>query len=277
MRVVENGDVRCVVEAVFGYGSSSAIVRYLLSKKQNAIDLQIRIVNAEKKKLFKLSLPCAAKQVSAFAEVAYGEESFKLDGVENVHQKYVRLEDPKNADRTVNVYNKGTYGSSLEKNRLLITLMRSPAYTAHPVKDLPILPTDRHSPYIEQGERLFDFKLTFGRETLSNGLLAQTYNEEPYALSFFPSGDGDAVITGAPLRVDGGKIVVSAFKKAETRGDTYLLRLFNPEASSNTCTVCAACFDIEKELTLGGFEVKSFFLSPNGISECSMVEDLEKE
>ena len=277
VRVVENGDVRCVVEAVFGYGSSSAIVRYLLSKKQNAIDLQIRIVNAEKKKLFKLSLPCAAKQVSAFAEVAYGEEPFKLDGVENVHQKYVRLEDPKNADRTVNVYNKGTYGSSLENNRLLITLMRSPAYTAHPVKDLPILPTDRHSPYIEQGERLFDFKLTFGRETLSNGLLAQTYNEEPYALSFFPSGDGDAVITGAPLRVDGGKILVSAFKKAETKSDTYLLRLFNPESASNACTVRAACFDIEKELTLGGFEVKSFFLSPNGISECSMVEDLEKE
>lgn len=276
VRIIENGDVRTVVEAVFGYGSSYAQVKYLLSKTQNAIDLQIKINNAEKRKLFKLSLPCAAKKVSAFSEVAFGEEPFKLDGIENVHQKYVRVEDAKNADRVINVYNKGTYSSSLEKNRLLITLMHAPAYTAHPVKDQPIVPTDRHTPYIEQGERSFEFKLAFGKETVSNGLAAQIYNEEPYALSFFPSGDdGEAAASGAPLTVEGGKIVMTAFKRSEDE-KYFVLRLFNPEGVANVCTVRASAFDVTRDVAFGPFEVKTFLVSSGLMEECSMVENLEK-
>jgi len=275
VRIIENGDVRTVVEAVFAYGAANAQVKYLLSKTQNTIDLQIKINNAEKKKLFKLAVPCAAKQVLAFSEVAFGEEPFKLDGIENVHHKYVRVEDAKNTDRVINVYNKGTYGTSLEQNRLLVTLMRAPAYTAHPVRDLPRVPTDRHSPYIEQGERLFDLRLSFGKEICSNGIAAQIYNEEPYALSFFPAGNDGETAKPAPLTVEGGKIVMTAFKKAENR-KAFVLRLFNPEAVSNSCTVRSETFDVTQEIEFTPFEVKTFFLSQGCMKECSLVEDIEK-
>ena len=56
IRVIEDGDVRTVVEAVYGYEGSRARVHYKLSKQASVIDVDIRIVNQEKRKMFKLGL-----------------------------------------------------------------------------------------------------------------------------------------------------------------------------------------------------------------------------
>ncbi|MBQ8310693.1 MAG: alpha-mannosidase [Clostridia bacterium] len=272
VRVVEDGEVRTVIEAVFGYGSSNAVVRYLLSKLQNSVELQIRIVNSEKKKLFKLAIPCAAKQVKAFAEVAYGEEPYKTDGIENIHHKYIRVKDAETGGRTIRVYNRGIYASSIEDNRLTVTLMRSPAYTAHPVLDRKILPTDRYSAYIDQGERLFDLKLCFGEAETSDGIAAQLYNEEPVVLSFFPSGKGQANMACPAVTLEGDKIVMTTMKRSEYDNDRYILRLFNPEGVPNTCSIVSKVFDVARTVSFNPFEIKSFSLSHHALEECEMIE-----
>jgi len=271
VRFIEDGAVRTTVEAVFGYSSSKAVVRYHISKQMPSVELEIRILNADTEKMYKLAMPCAMENVRAFSEVAFGEEPFKLTHDENVHQKYVRLEG--DGRQVVNVYNSGIYASSLEENTLLVSLMRSPAYCAHPVGNAQILPQDRHSAFIDQGERIFHLKLTFGQEAMSNGIAAQIYNEKPTVLSFFPSGKERSERQEPPFRLESETIVLSSFKKAEN-GEGFILRLFNPESTPASCRIHSKRWNLEWEIAFGAFEVKTFRASDGKWEECDMTEGL---
>ena len=269
VRCIENGAVRTIVEAVFGYSASKAIIRYHLSKHRPSIELDIRIINADKKKMYKLAIPFAMCDAKIFAEVAFGEELFKTGGIENVHQKYVRVEG---SDKVATLYNDGVYASSVESNRLLVSLIRSPAYCEHPIGDMTILPQDRHSAYIDQGERRFSFKLIFEKESVSNGIAAQTYNEKPVVLSFFPSGADGVMTKKTPtLSLDGGAIMLSALKKAEKESG-FIARLFNPKNQSAECRLKCPVLKIDCSLSFGAFECKTFRIDRGMISECDMME-----
>ena len=272
VRVIENGEVRTVIESVFGYGDSKAVIRYVMSKSAQQLDLDIRIMNADRKKLYKLSVPYAVQNVSAFAEVAFGEEPFRLQEDENVHQKYVRLEG--NENQEIHVYNKGIYSSSLGDNRLLVSLMRSPSYCAHPIGDTEILPQNRTSPYIEQGEREFSLRFAFGKQSRSDAIEAQIYNEKPTCLSFFPSGE-ETVKQSDGIRLDGGKIVLIAFKKA-VKGNDYVLRLFNPTNQPESCHLISDTLRLNESLRFSAFEVKTLRLSDGTLSEWDLMEDVTK-
>ncbi len=271
VRLIEDGEVRSVVEVLFGYGSSNAVVRYKISKINPTLETEIRIINADKKKMYKLAIPCKMEHISAFAEVAFGEEPFKLGGDENIHQKYVRLEGEDNG--IINVYNSGIYASSLEENRLMVTLMRSPAYCAHPIGDTEILPQDRYSAYIDQGERIFNLKMTFGEESVSNGIAAQIYNEKPFVLSFFPAGNGNEKEALVPMKLEGGDIVLSAFKKAEKSGE-YIVRLFNPKNKYSACRFSFSVLGLDKMISFAPFEVKTIRLAKDIFEECDMIEGI---
>jgi alpha-mannosidase len=240
-----------------------------MSKHTASLDMDIRILNADKKKLYKLSVPYEMKNASAFAEVAFGEEAFRLHDDENVHQKYVRVEGDGGEMR---VYNNGIYSSSLGEDRLLISLMRSPAYCAHPVGDAEILPQDRTSPYIEQGEREFSLRFAFGKRDISCGIEAQIYNEKPVCLSFFPAGE-DTAEKRPFLRLDGGKIVLVALKKAE-KENAYVLRLFNPTADSAVCRLESHILGIDQTIAFSAFEVKTFRLSEGTLTEWELMEGM---
>ncbi len=270
VRVIENGEVRTVIEAVFGYGESKASVRYTLSKFSAVLDMDIHIVNAEKKKLFKLAVPHTMQNASAFAEVAFGEEPFRLNDDENVHQKYVRLES--GDGKKFSVYNRGIYSSSLGENKLLISLMRTPGYCAHPIGDTEILPQDRTSSYIEQGERDFSLRFRFGEKDASDGIAAQTYNEKPTCLSFFPSGENTRE-KQSTFRLEGGVVTLVAMKKAE-KNDGYVLRFFNPTAKEAFCRFTSEALTVTQTLRFAPFELKTFRFSENMLQEWSLTENI---
>ena len=273
VRVIEHGEVRTIVEAVFGYGASKATVRYIMSQSSADLDVNIRIMNADKKKLYKLSVPYEMQNVSAFAETAFGEEPFRLNDDENVHQKYVRLESDDHKE--IRVYNNGIYSSSLGENKLLISLMRSPAYCAHPVGDAEILPTDRTSPYVEQGEREFSLRFAFGKREISCGIEAQVYNEKPTCLSFFPSGEKTSEKKSSLFRLEGDKILLVALKKA-VKGNDFVIRLFNPTDQSASCRLTSDTLKINESIVFSAFEVKTFRLCEETITEWELMEDMTK-
>ena len=270
VRVIENGEVRTVIEAVFGYEKSYASVRYIMSKSSSILDMDIHIVNAEKKKLFKLSVPYEMQNAAVFAETAFGEEPFRLNDDENVHQKYIRLES---ADgKQFSVYNKGVYSSSLGENKLLISLMRAPGYCAHPIGNIEILPQDRTSAFIEQGERDFSLRFDFGEKTVSDGISAQVYNEKPICLSFFPSGENSNE-KPAFCQLEGGVISLIAFKKAK-KDESYVLRLFNPSGKAAVCRFKSEVLTIDKTICFNPFELKTFRLSEHSLLEWELMENI---
>lgn len=275
IRVLEDGPVRTVVEAVFGYEGSRARVRYKLSKQAPVLDVEVRLVNQEKRKLFKLGLTPTNPHVTPVLEVAFGEEPMKGDGVENVGQKYLAVSSPDGG--CLNVLNRGCYGSSWDKGILYLTLLHSPGYTTHPLGDRPTLPSDRHADYMEQGERDFSFRLVAGAVGDHIAREALTFNEALMAVNIFPSGDGYDLRSVPPGRIpfltlsQASPVLLTALKKRE-EGEGSLLRLFNPTSEETSVLVKCPTQELCRTLTLGAYEVATYGLKEGELIPCRMDE-----
>ena len=256
VRVIENGDTRAVVEVLLGYEDSKAVVRYFLPKQSAAMDIEVRLYWNEKQKMVKMAVPAAFERVQCIGQVAYGLESLPVNGRENVSQQFAILRQLQEGETGVHagentvaghtagnsflLINDCTYGSSVEGSVLMVTLLRSPGYTGHPLgPDRPVMPDDRFSPYVDQGERIFRFRFEGGPgDTLlaAAGRKAQAFHEAPMVLSFFPHGtdSGEKPLPG--LFVESGPAVTcTAFYR--TAAGKYLLRLFNPLDMPETAAV----------------------------------------
>ena len=234
VRVIENGAVRTVVEAVFGYGSSRAYIRYGLSKHTADVDVSVRIRLDEKLKMVKLVLP-AVKLGGVVGQVPYGRDELLTNGNETVSQRYKLMDEGENA---VLIIGKSTYGSSVEGNEYKISLLHTVPYTAHPLGDRRVMPDDRFMPYMDMSEQTFDFRISGGeRNVLLDRAerLTQEYCEAPYCMSFFPSGEGEKPEKQIELEGD-DCVVLSAYKESEY-GEGDVIRLFNPTDRERAVTL----------------------------------------
>jgi alpha-mannosidase len=144
-----------------------------------------------------------------------------------------------------------------------LSLLRGPAYSALPINERTLVRQDRYSPRIDQGERLFRFWFNAGArqdrlERVDREALIQ--NERPFALSFYPSGAGAAPKPGITL--SGDIVQLTAFKKAEDSAG-YVLRLFEPTGNKRTTTLAIPELDMQQEIELGPFEIKTLRLDPD--------------
>lgn len=271
VRVIESGDVRLVVEALLGYKSSRAIVKYIISEEGN-LKVDVRVNWNEKEKLIKLNVPADIGSTECIGEHPYGREILKTDLHENVSQKYIALCSESDAILAVN---NGIYGSSFddENNALKLTLLRSPSYCAHPIDDRQVVPQDRAVPYIEQGERDFSFLFTFGErdDILSRASrVAQHFNMAPMVLSFYPTGVGE--LPEARIYVKNNNVInVTAFKKAEV-GEGYILRLFNPTPDEQSAIVTFK--GIEYNAVFGKYEIVTLRCLDDKIEKSDLLENL---
>ena len=270
VHVIESGDVRTVIEAVFCYEDSRALVKYFLSQK-DGLKIDIRVVWTEKQKMIKLGIPTSFGADKCIGEHAYGREELFCDLTENVSQQYLAATDGKKA---LAVANNGVYGSSFdgEKGILNITLLRSASYTAHPLDNRVTMPQDRYLPYIEQGERDFSFKFDIGEaDCIFDNFprKAQQFNMQPVVLSFYPTGVGEKPVS--PLKLEGEVIQCTAFKMAEV-GEGYIVRLFNPTAEKRSA--CLEFMGKTVNIDFGKYEIKTFRANEEGITESDLLENL---
>jgi len=277
VRVVEDGEVRMVVEALFGFGSSFLVLRYKLPRQGKEIEIEARVHWNEKDRMLKLSLPFARRGSSLLGQVAYGVEPLPTNGNEVVAQKWLAVVDFKSASApmAVTVINNRTYGADFLRGELRLTLLRSPAYAAHPIMDRPILPTDRYSPRIDQGERLFHFWLQGGPaperlEAVDREALA--HNEQPMALSFFPNGAGS--LPAPFITLSDAVVQLTAAKRAED-GDALILRLFEPTGRPHRTVLSLPYAGFETEVMLNAFEVRTLRVDPSKktCEEVNLVEE----
>lgn len=271
VRAVEDGPVRTVVEAVFGYDTSRAAVRYLISRHAPQIDLEIRLFNNEKSRLIRLSLPCLLKNPRPLLEVAFGEEPMRDGGAECVGQKYLRVAGE---NGEMQICNRGIYGFSREGGTVRLTLLRSAGYTVHPIADRQCLPQDRYSPHMEQGERQFSVRLTFGKgqDAARKGL---AFNETPFVLSFFPdeNGQADSGATAPAISLTGDAVVMTLLRRAHSRSG-WVVRLFNPTDREAPLTLDVPLLRLSHTATLSPFEVRTLYLTKEGVKPAPSMLDL---
>ena len=270
VRVIEDGEVRTVVEALFGYGSSRAAVRYTLPKEGTEVRVHIDLYNAEKDVKLKFRIASALKNCELKGKTAFGMNDLPVNGCEVVAQDYVVLSD---GEQAVSAIHFGTYGLCAEDGNVDMTLLNSSAYCAHPIDDRTIMRADRFGARIDQGERNYDFVLNFGGSAerfASIEAESQFAHQPPYAVSFFPTGGGKACERFITL--SNSSVALTSVHKSRDRKN-MVIRLYNSLQQKNKTSVIVPACGVNEEISFKPYEFKTFLVESGRLIPCNCLED----
>ncbi len=268
VRVIEDGAVRTVVEAGFHYQQSTALITYRLPKRGSALGVEVRLMFAQKDRMVKLSIPSKLHE-RYLGQTMFGVDELAKDGAETVAQQWTAAAG---AGKMLGVINNGVYGSDFCDGDIRMSLLRSAGYAAHPIPDRPLLPSDRFSARMDQGERVYAFELCGGMEEERRKNLsreAQLFNEGIFAVSYFPGGDG---LPGQPaLELRGDGVQVTALRPARDQSG-WMIRLFDASGLGASAHVALPILKAETDVRLSPFEIRTLKASPGEITAAGMLE-----
>lgn len=257
VHVIENGEVRCKIQALMKHKNSFAVVTYSIPKNDVYVDIHIKLLSNDVNTLYKLSFDSVLNDPAFIGQTAFGFEEMTKGAKEVTYQKWCAFKDG------FAVINNGTYAGSADADRLNITLCRTPVYSAHPIGDnRPLTVDDRHHDHIDIGEREYEYRLVPYSAQLCKE--AEIFNQPPYALSFFPSGMGEKKETA--FEIGNGNIILSAYKP---HGDSKLLRLYNASDKAETADI--AIGKNKFNVSFGAFEVKTFISDGAELKETNIT------
>jgi alpha-mannosidase len=274
VRVIEDGPVRSVVEALFSFADSFICQRYKLPRQGTEIEVETRVHWNEKDRMLKLSIPTRIPEATYCGQVAYGVAELPDNGDEVVAQKWVAVVS-KRHDMALTCINDRTYGSDMSDGEVRLSLLRAPAHSGHPTDSgRPIVQQGRYTPRIDQGEHVFRFWLNAGSVVTRLARIdreALTRNERPMALSLSPAGSGVRPPAGVVL--SGETVQMTVFKQAED-GRDLIIRLFEPTGRKRSTTLALPFARVRKKVTLRGFEIKTlrFKLKARRFAEVDLLE-----
>ena len=259
VHVIESGDVRTVIEAVFRCRNSAVVTQYVFPAVGNTVEVRERVLFAEKDRMLKLRIPTLLRE-RYVGQTMFGTEDIPKDGSECVSQKWAAA---LGGEKGLTLLNDGVYGSSFTDGEIRVSLLRSPAYTGHPIEDREILPQDRFTPRVDQGERLYVFRMEGGDADVRlarAGREADLLNEAPFVLSFFPNAEEKT--ERRPLcTVSGESVALSCLRKAED-GNGWILRLFASSGKPEVATLRIPEAKIERTMKFGPFGIRTLRYLP---------------
>ncbi len=271
-RIIEHGDVMTTVESCLEFEHSQAHIQYIIPTQGTEVEIRLNLFWNEKDRMCKLAVCRDGELARTIGQVMYGTEELAASGDELVAQKWVAQQYADGC--SMSLVNDGTYGLSIEPDGdLRLSLLRSAAFTGHPIGDRPIMPADRYMPRIDQGERHFKFWLNAGAadERMMNiDREALAHNEKPVVLSFFPNGDGEAPLPN--MICDGEGVQVTALQFIEG-GSALLMRLFNPTDQQLSSTLSIPSLNAQFTVDIKPLELQAFRIeNPSGaVSSCNLL------
>lgn len=275
VRIIEDGQVRTTVEAVFGFHNSRAYVRYQMPKEGSGFDVEIGVNFQEKEKYLKAILRTSEEYENFLGQIMFGRENLRKEA-ETVSQKWIMVSD-EYADKALAVINNGTYGASYREKEIGITLLRSAGYTSSDFIMGKVLQEEQWAPRMDQGEHFYRFRFQGGNileleQTVDRQ--AQIFNEEPCGFSFCPPQEGEAA--GQFMLIDNPQVIVSAVKKAENFNG-YLLRIYEGTGKRAKANISILNGKINQQVTLEGFEIKTYKIDfeTGQLSETGMIEEYQ--
>lgn len=245
VRIVEDGDVRMKVQALFEYKHNAAVVEYTIPKNGAYIDTNITLFSNEPNKMIKY---CLDTEISGkpWGETAFGMEELFSDEKESVFQKWCGI----CGKDSLYIVNRGIYGGSFTDSSIKLSLLRTPIYSAHPINDRQRAPHNRYVNHIDMGERSFSFRITTEKNIERE---AQIFNESPYLMSFFPSGTGEK--KESAVLIDNPEVILSSVRKNK---NGFELTLHNFAEHENAAVVTFG--DKKLDLHFGKYELKTVII-----------------
>ncbi len=275
VRIIEDGPIRTMVEAVFTHGRSILRLRYGLPKRGADLEIEARVLWAETDAMLKLAVPTAMPGMRVHGQVAFGVERHAREGEELVGHQWVACVSKDDA-RALSIVTDATSGFDYAGAELRLSCLRSPAYAGHPVDDVtPIVRQDRVETRVDRGEHVFRFWLKAGPAAARLDAIdreATAHLEAPMALVAFPAGGGTPALPGAVL--SDPVIQMPAMKLAED-GRRVIVRLFEPTGAPRQTTLRIPALGVETALTFGPFELKTIAvdLASRTVCETDLMEE----
>ncbi len=259
VRVIEDGQLRTVVEAMFQYDESAICQRYIIPKEGTEMGVETIVHWNQKDTMLKLQIPLQGNKLRYIGQTAYGVQELPTDGTEAVSQRWSAVINQK-SKCAITCVDDGIYGSDFTDNNWRLTLLRSPVYSAHPCagdKKLH-MPNDRYLPRIDQGVRKYRFWFDAGKSDKRLEAVereAQIKNERLFTLPYFPAGQGSKA---KPLvKLADNLTVLTAAKQAEN-DKSFVFRLFEPTGKKRKTAITIPLIRKRVNVNLGPFEVKTY-------------------
>ncbi len=269
INIIEDGDIRTVVQTFLKYNDSKMVVNYTIPKHGTDLKIDIKLLNQERDIKLKMHVPTTIKSKHYYGKTAYGVNELVADGNEKVAHDYVMI---KSQNKALGIINFGNHGSDSIDGAINQTLINSSAYCAHPINDREILETDRYNNRIDLGERQFSFIICSGDAndvTEEIGFKSMMLHEKPYVMNYFPTGTGTK--PQPFLNIENKQISLSAFKKAESQNG-YIIRLFNTSAQRQNTKVNITNMGLSLEIDLNGYEFQSYLIDEQGVHRVNCLE-----
>ena len=259
VRIVEDGPVRTVVEAVLSFGDSRACITYKFPRRVLEIEIELKLVWHEQDRLLKLCVPTFCRNAEFWGQTAFGRLLLDDDGSEQVMHKWCALYDgPQNL--AVCLVNEGLHGVNCRNGEMRLSLIRSAGYGMSDLGEKKALIPGRMNDRMDQGERLYRLWLYAGPcEEVFSGIdnTALVKNEALMCLGMNPVCGGQIPLPG-PI-IDRPGVVLSAFKQTED-GNGYLLRLYESEGCRQHAVL--HIFGCRVPLEFSPFELKCLLFDP---------------
>jgi len=259
IQVVEDGDIYLGIEAFFHRDNTQARILYKIYKNNDDVDIDVTLYMGDINKLIKLKLPMAIDG-QLIGQTAFGTDKLFTDGRENVSHRFVAMD---NGGLCLALMNQGVYGSHYENGVLYMSLLRGVTYCAHPIKDRPLISSDRFTKKIDQGEHNYAFRLTVASREVLERRTAE-FVQKPYGLNIFPVPCKNAGYAGLDIRLGGSTIAMPTVKKADGR-DALIFRLLNN--TSDAVEAYLAVNGAHLPLSFGKYEVKTVIYEKGTLSE----------
>ena len=120
---------------------------------------------------------------------------------------------------------------------------------------------ERHNPYLEVGRHTFHFRLAVCNEGELERLAIE-FMQKPYALNFYPHGEGKKEVE-CPVEISDKDIALSCFR--QLADGSYMVRLMNNLKSERGC-ICRV-LDRTLSLTFGKYEAKTLLYKDGELKE----------
>ncbi|MBR6552068.1 MAG: hypothetical protein IKT89_04415, partial [Clostridia bacterium] len=258
IQVTEDGDVFLGVEAFFEHENTRAIIKYKIYKLNDDVDIDVTLFMGDINEIIKLKVPVSING-KLIGQTAFGTEDLFTDARENVALRFIGVE---NKDKTLALINNGTYGSHFEKNALYISLVRGVTYCAHPINDRQLIPSDRFTKKIDQGENSFSFRLTV-TDTNKLERKTQEFTQKPYAINLFPVPSSNKEKEFS-VSLGDDTISLVTMKKADGKNSTIFRLLNNSDGEIKTSL---SVNSLSLQLNFGKYEIKTVVLENGELRE----------
>ena len=269
--VIEKGSVKATLRITQRYNTSEIRQDYTLYPHSKTLDVDVRVTNNEKLKMFKLAFKLNTdRPTRAIYEIPYASIAKEPNGEEEPAQNFVCADD---GEIGLAVCNKGKYSYSVKDNEIRFVAARSCVYADHYGVHSGM--RDGHYEYQDQGVMYFKYSLmgfAGGYKANAPGITrrAMELNTPEYHIAeAYHKGSLPQLYCG--INIDKDNIILTAAKNAED-ADGAILRLVEVSGIETEANIDAAFLGQNIAAKFSPYEIKTFKVAQNGYREVNLLE-----